>query len=52
MAPQEDGAGHRDDVTRTAAIETVETVVTDLGAAVASNGKKSAKMIGKEERRG
>jgi hypothetical protein len=34
------------------AIETIETAATDHKAAVASNGRKSVKMIAKEEKKG
>jgi Cu2+-containing amine oxidase len=54
--PQGDEADHPVDAMTTTeikiAIEIIENAATDLEAVVASNGKKSAKMTAKEEKRG
>jgi hypothetical protein len=49
---QEGEADHLDDMTTLGAIETIEIGVRDPEAVAASSGKKSAKMIAMEGRRG
>jgi hypothetical protein len=48
---QEGEADHLDDVTKLGAFKPIEIGAIDLEAVAASSGKKSAKMIAKEERR-